>query len=83
MGLLDFFIEMFQRPEAAFRKLTPELIGEKKRKLFLRDYLRWLKRTITYYEAMVMEIREKGGSVPQDWVEKIEMLKKELSDIQR
>lgn len=51
MGLLDFFIEIFQGPEASFKKLTPDLIAEKRRKLFPKGYIKWLRKTITYYEV--------------------------------
>jgi hypothetical protein len=82
MGLLNFLKEILEGPEAAFKRLTPELIAEKKRKLSSKDYAKWLRRTITYYEAMVIELRERGNSVSQSSIDKVDMLKKELSNIQ-
>ena len=81
MGLLNFLKEIFSGSEAAFKRLTPELIKEKKKKLSPQGYAIWLRREITYYVAILIEVREKGDSVPQDWIDKIEMLKKELTEL--
>lgn len=72
---------MLEGPEAAFKRLTPELIAEKKRKLSPKDYAKWLKKTIIYYEAMSIELRERGNSVSQFSIDKIDMLKKELLNL--
>ena len=83
MGLLRSLKEILKGPEAAFNRLTPELIAEKKRKLPPKDYAKWLRKTIALYETMSIELRERGNSVSQSSIDKIDILKKELAQIQQ
>jgi len=63
-------------------KETPESLAEARRKIPLAKYIKLLKKRITSYEAMILEMQEKGVSVPPDVTEQLHLLKKELANIQ-
>ena len=77
-SIISFIKDIISGPDHAFKKLTPELIAEKKQKLQPNDYRKWLRKTNAFYGAMASEIEGEGKTLPRGWIDKLNILKKEL-----
>ncbi|HEY0089240.1 MAG TPA: hypothetical protein VGB37_10370 [Candidatus Lokiarchaeia archaeon] len=71
--------------KATNEKLTPTTIWELRRKAGpnLENYKKILRKRITLYEAMILEYQEKGIKINQVWIDNLELLKKELLEIEQ
>ncbi len=71
--------------KATDEKLTPAMLLELRRKAGpnLENYKKTLRKRAVMYEAMIAECKKRGIEIKQVWLDNLELLKKELTEIEQ
>lgn len=81
-SLLQILKELFV-PSSAFKETTETTLHEQRMKLGIIEYREWLKKKLVLMASAKMDREEKGIKVPYDWTEKINLVEKEIKEIEK
>ncbi|OGZ98815.1 MAG: hypothetical protein A3C07_00580 [Candidatus Sungbacteria bacterium RIFCSPHIGHO2_02_FULL_47_11] len=85
MSFGGFIKDLLGGPNAAFQKLvTPGFFSSERAKLFtLDEYAKWLRKQYAYYGSMAYVQKEKGLSIPQQWIDGLRMIEDEIEKVKK
>jgi hypothetical protein len=82
-GIILWFRIKSHQSMKEITSLTPESLASKKAGMIADDYKKWVRMAATLLESELMERKQKGLVVPEDWVAKLNLLKEELARLQQ
>jgi hypothetical protein len=85
MGILAFFRKIippiFLSDEEVFRRVTPEFLSKQRVKMITpQKYFKWLMAEYFKLGAIVEERKIKRTKLPEWWIEKAEIIEKEIKE---
>lgn len=85
MSLGGFIKDLLTGPDASFQKLfEPNFFTNNRQKLFtIEEYAKWLRKQYAYYGSMAYERKEKGLSLPQQWINGLRLIENEIEKIKK
>jgi len=79
MDILGLIKELFESPDHAFLKLTPEYFASTRASMNTDEYVRWLQKTVASYVAIIYRRSIKGYKIPPEWIPKMNLLDDEVN----
>lgn len=77
MGLINFLKNIFGGP----KKITPEYLAQQYSKLGIKEYVKWIKKQLGFYYAVIVEQREKTNTISQDLITSAKLIEDEIEKL--
>ena len=81
--IVELIKSLLGGPDHEFKEISADYLLKQKSKMNTEKYARWLRKKSASCKAMIVMQKEKGSTVPQFWIDGLEMIENEIEKIEK